>query len=267
LELKELGATGVRLPEIGLGTWQYTGGIEPLRKGLSLGAILIDTAEMYGTEGIVGEAVQGQREQVFLATKVSGNHLRYDEVLLAAEESLRRLRTHYIDLYQVHWPDPSVPIRETMRAMETLVETGKIKYIGVSNFYVQNLEEAQACMTRQKIVSNQVKYNLLQRGIEEDMLPYCQRNHITVIAYSPLAKGELTAGRSLRSRRATAALEKIASQSGKTVAQVALNWCTAKADVIAIPKANGLERVTENCQASGWRLSPKQMEELNRTFR
>ncbi|MGH7808612.1 MAG: aldo/keto reductase, partial [Thermodesulfobacteriota bacterium] len=120
MELKQLGTTGVMLPEIGLGTWNYSGGVDPLRKGIELGAYLIDTAEGYHTEDVVGRVAKGTRNRVFIATKVSGRHLRYDQVLRAAEESLRRLDTDYIDLYQVHWPNSSVPIRETMRAMELL---------------------------------------------------------------------------------------------------------------------------------------------------
>ncbi len=267
MEFKELGATGVKIPEIGLGTWQYSGGIEPLRKGITLGAFLIDTAEIYGTEGVVGEAVKGQRQQVFIATKVSGNHLSYDDVLRAVEKSLKRLETDYIDLYQIHWPDPSKPIKETMRAMETLVDTGKVKFIGVSNFYLKNLEEAQACMTRYKIVSNQVKYSLFQRGIEEDMLPYCQKHNVTVIAYSPLARGQLTSKPLLRHRHAMSVIGRISQETGKSMAQVALNWCLSKPNVIAIPKSNKVERVVENCQSSGWRLSPKQIEVLNQAFR
>ena len=267
MEFKELGATGVKIPEIGLGTWQYSGGIEPLRKGITLGAFLIDTAEMYGTEGVVGEAVKGQRQQVFIATKVSGNHLSYDDVLRAVEKSLKRLETDYIDLYQIHWPDPSKPIKETMRAMETLVDTGKVKFIGVSNFYLKNLEEAQACMTRYKIVSNQVKYSLFQRGIEEDMLPYCQKHNITVIAYSPLARGQLTSKPLVRHRRAMSVIGRISQETGKSMAQVALNWCLSKPNVIAIPKSDKVGRVVENCQSSGWRLSPKQIEVLNQAFR
>lgn len=266
MEHKELGATGVKLPEIGLGTWRYGGGLEPLRRGISLGAFLIDTAEMYGTEEIVGEAVRGQREKVFIATKVSGNHLRYNETLRAAEASLKRLRTDYIDIYQIHWPDPAVPIAETMGAMETLVDQGKVKYIGVSNFYLRDLQQAQRSMAKYRIVSNQVKYNLFQRGIEEDTLPYCQHNHITVIAYSPLGKGELTSKPLLRHRRSMSMLQKVARETGKTMAQVALNWCLSKPNVIAIPKTDRVERVIENCQASGWRLSQQQMEELNRAF-
>jgi diketogulonate reductase-like aldo/keto reductase len=267
VEFKELGATGVKLPEIGLGTWQYNGGIEPLRRGIALGAFLIDTAEIYSTEGIVGEAVKGMRDHVFIATKVSPSHLRYDDVLKAAEDSLKRLGMDYIDLYQIHWPDPSVPIRETMRAMETLVEMGRVRFIAVSNFYLRNLEEAEACMKKHRIVSNQVKYSLANRGIEEDMLPYCQKNRITVIAYSPLDKGVLTSKSLVRNRRALGVLQRIASEAGKTTAQVALNWCISKPNVIAIPKSDKVERVIENCEASGWRLSAEQMEALDQAFR
>src|SRR2546426_9025484 len=122
MELKQLGNTGVLVPEIGLGVWRYSGGVEPLRQGVELGAFLIDTAEMYGTEDVVGRAVKGMRERVFIATKVSPDHLRYDDLQQAAEASLRRLDTPYIDLYQIHWPNAAIPIAETMRAMEALVD-------------------------------------------------------------------------------------------------------------------------------------------------
>src|SRR5215475_10544362 len=114
MELKPLGSASVMIPEIGLGVWRYSGGVEPLRQGIELGAFLIDTAEIYGTEDVVGQAIQGVRERVFLATKVSPDHLRYDDVLRAAETSLRRLETNSIDLYQIHWPNWSVPIQETL---------------------------------------------------------------------------------------------------------------------------------------------------------
>jgi myo-inositol catabolism protein IolS len=266
VEHKELGATGVQAPEIGFGTWQYGGGSEPLRKAVELGAFLIDTAEMYGTEEAVGAAVKGMREKVFVATKVSGNHLRYGEVLSAADASLKRLGIDAIDLYQVHWPDPAVPIAETMGAMEKLVDAGKVRFIGVSNFYLKNLQEAEACMTRHKIVSNQVKYSLLQRGIEEDTLSYCQKRRITVIAYSPLARGDLCAKPLLRNRHALGVLQKIAAEKGKTMAQVALNWCIAKPGVIAIPKTDKVERAVECCGASGWKLSPSQIAILEKAF-
>lgn len=266
MEYKELGGTGVRVPEIGFGTWQYRGGSAPLQKAVELGACLIDTAEMYGTEGDVGAAIRGMREKVFIATKVSGNHLRHDEVLRAADASLKRLGIDTIDLYQLHWPDPGVPIAETMGAMEKLADAGKVRFIGVSNFYLKSLQEAEAAMTRHKIVSNQVKYSLLQRGIEEDTLAYCQKRRITVIAYSPLARGHLCAKALLRNRRALGALEKIAAETGKTMAQAALNWCIAKPGVVAIPKTDRVERVEELCGASGWKLSPPQIAALEKAF-
>ncbi|HEY2991088.1 MAG TPA: aldo/keto reductase [Candidatus Binatia bacterium] len=266
VEFKELAATGIKIPEIGLGTWDYRGGAEPLKKAIELGAFLIDTAEMYGTEEAVGAAIKGMRQKVFIATKVSGNHLRYDDVLRAAENSLKQLGTETIDLYQLHWPDPAVPLADTMGAMEILVDAGKVRFIGVSNFYLKNLQDAEACMTKHKIVSNQVKYSLLQRGIEEDMLPYCQKNRITVIAYSPLARGDLSAKPLLRNRRALGVLQQISAAAGKTMAQVALNWCISKPNVVAIPKTDKVERVVEACEASGWRLSPAQIAALERAF-
>jgi diketogulonate reductase-like aldo/keto reductase len=266
MEYRELSATGFKVPEIGFGTWQYRGGSEPLRKAVELGAFLIDTAEMYGTEEAVGAAIKGIRQKVFIATKVSGNHLRYDEVLRAADGSLKRLGIDTIDLYQIHWPDPAVPIAETMGAMEKLVDAGKVRFIGVSNFYLKNLQEAEVCMTKQRIVSNQLKYSLLQRGIEEDTLPYCQKNRITVIAYSPLARGDLTKKSLLRNRSALGVLQKIASETGKTMAQVALNWSISKPGVIAIPKTDKVERVVEACESSSWKLSQAQLAALDRAF-
>src|SRR5215510_8858017 len=191
MEFKPLGNTGVMVPEIGLGVWRYSGGVEPLRLGIELGAFLIDTAEIYGTENVVGQAVKGLRDRVFLATKVSPDHLRYDEMRRAAEASLHRLETNYIDLYQIHWPNAYVPIQETMRAMEALVDAGLVKYIGVSNFSLNQLREAQAAMRKYSIVSNQVLYNLNRRYIEWDLLPYCQQQRITIIAYTPLDDGRL----------------------------------------------------------------------------
>ena len=147
-----------------------------------------------------------------------------------------------------------------------MVDMGKVRFICVSNFFMRDLEEAQECMTKYKIVSNQVKYSLLHRGIEADMLLYCQKNDITVIAYSPVAQGHLTSKPLLRKRRAMDVLERIAAETGKPMAQVALNWGISKPNVIAIPKSDKVERIVENCEASGWRLSAEQMEELNRAF-
>ena len=282
MELKPLGNTGVMVPEIGLGTWKYTGGDVPLQRGIELGAFLIDTAEMYRTEDAVGRAVKGMRDRVFIATKVLGRHLRYDEVLRAAEQSLRLLDIDRIDLYQVHWPNSRVPIEETMRAMEHLVDRGLVRYVGVSNFSVQQLADAQAAMPRYPVVSNQVLYNLQRRNIERDLLPYCQRNDVTVLAYTPLDDGDLAptptdsrgkvsglrraAGRLTSRSRQLDTLRAVARECDKTPAQVALNWCVSRPNVIAIPKSNSVARTEENCGASGWRLTPAQLEQLDRAF-
>ncbi len=266
MELKRLGNTEVMVPEIGLGVWKYRGGVEPLRRGIELGAFLIDTAEMYRTEDVVGQAVKNIRDRVFIATKVSGGHLRYDEVLRAAEASLRQLQTNFIDLYQVHWPNPRVPIKETMRAMETLADRRLVKYIGVSNFSVSELREAQAAMSKYPIVSNQVLYNLNSREIEQGLLPYCQQHNVTIIAYTPLDDGRLTATSRFRRSRGMRVLEQVAIEGQKTLAQVALNWCTSRPHVIAIPKSDSVTRTEENCRASGWRLSQAQIQRLDEAF-
>jgi diketogulonate reductase-like aldo/keto reductase len=266
METKQLGNSGVIVPEIGVGVWRYRGGVEPLRRGIELGATLIDTAEIYGTEEVVGQAVKGIRDRVFVARKVSGAHLRHDDLLRAADASLRRLETGVMDLYQIHWADSSTPINETMRAMETLVDRGLVKHIGVSNFSLAELRAAQAAMSKYPIASNQVLYNLNRREIEYDLLPYCQRNQITIIAYTPLDDGRLTAAPRFRPSQKMKELARVAAETGKTLAQVALNWCTSREGVITIPKSNRVARVVENCQASGWRLSNAQVQALDAAF-
>ena len=166
MERRDLGKSGTRIPAIGLGAWRYTGGIAPLEAGIALGAGLLDTAEAYGTESIVGQALRRYpRKDVFLLTKVSPRHFRYSDVIRSANESLRRLETDHIDLYQLHWPNYTVPLEETMGAMETLVDQGKVRYIGVSNFMLRDLRNAQKAMRKQPIASNQVRYNLIDRTI------------------------------------------------------------------------------------------------------
>ncbi len=266
MKTKPLGGTGIRLPEIGLGAWQYRGGVAPLRRGVELGANLIDTAEMYRTEDTVGEAVRDMRERVFVASKVSGDHLGYDQVLRAADESLRRLGIDTIDLYQIHWPSRSTPIAETLRAMETLVDTGRVRYIGVSNFSTDELDDARSAMKHHPIVSNQVLYNLRHREIERSLMPYCLRHDVTIIAYTPLDSGKLAGKPGMFAARDARVLHDVAGTYGKTAAQVALNWCTAHEGVIAIPKSDSIERTEENCGASDWRLSREDMARLDRAF-
>ena len=262
MEFKPLGGTSVVVPEIGMGTWRYRGDPKVLERSLELGGSLIDTAESYGTEAAVGKSVHGRRGDYLLATKVSPEHLGYRDVLRAADESLKRLGTDYIDLYQVHWPNPSVPIEDTMRAMAELVSAGKVRAVGVSNFSVQQLQEAQQALGDEPVVSNQVRYSIFRREIEGDLLPYCEANNVTVIAYSPLAQGRL-AQELGRRPGLTQAVDQVCQAMGKTRAQVLLAWCVHQSVVIAIPQTNRMERVDENCGASGWRLTPGQYAALS----
>src|SRR5260370_21282016 len=252
MPLRELANSGIRLPEIGFGTWNYSGGVEPLRAGIEHVPCLIDTAEAYGTEEIVGKEIKGQRDRVFLATKVLPRNFRQCDLIAAAERSLRRLGTDHIDLYQLHWPNLTIPIEEPMRGMEKLVDEGKVRFIGVSNFSVRDLINAQAALAKQRIVANQVCYSLLERTIEGGVLEDCQKNGITVIAYSPLATGLGNIG----AADPEGVLSKVAEACFKSEAQVALNWCINKESVIAIPKASSVEHVVENMGASGWKLRP-----------
>jgi diketogulonate reductase-like aldo/keto reductase len=251
MDYKTLGTTQVRLPEIGLGTGAYTGGIEPLRAGMENGACFIDTAEIYGSEEIVGRAIRDCRDRVVLATKVAPRNFRARDLIAAAEGSLQRLQTNYIDIYQLHWPNYRVPIDETMGAMETLADAGKIRFIGVSNFSVGELKSAQASLTKHKIVSNQLRYSLIERTIENGLLTYCQEAGITVIAFSPLG----VRFSQIQSNDPEGILAQVASRAGKTAAQVALNWLIAKSNVIAIPKASTVSHAIDDCEASGWRLA------------
>ncbi len=247
------------VPEVGLGTWNYKGGVEALRAGIRLGASLIDTAEGYYTEDIVGEAVLPFRDEVILATKVSGRNLAHDSVLRSCEASLEKLGTDCIDLYQIHWPNPSWPMKGTMKALEKLVDRGCVSYVGVSNFSVEHMREAQHFFPHYPIVSNQVLYNLNSRDIEKELLPYCSDNDVTVMAHTPLDSGKLC-------RPGEGVLSRIAAETGKTEAQVALNWCVCRENVIVIPKSDSVARTVENCGASGWRLSRQQQRMLDEAF-
>jgi len=260
---KALSNTGFSIPEVGLGTWNYHAGMDPLRKGLDAGALFIDTAESYGTETVVGQAVAGVRGRVFIATKVCPEHFRFRSVLEAADDSLKRLGIDRIDLYQLHMPNDKVPIEETIAAMEQLVDAGKVRFIGVSNFSVAQLERARNAARKYRIVSNQARYNVADRTIEADLLKYCQANGITIIAYSPLARDF----QSILDCDPDGALAKVARLTGKTIAQVAINWCLCKDGVVAIPKGNSTAHVVENCGASSWRLTAEQLQFLDRSIR
>ena len=257
--LTELAKTGVHIPEIGIGTWNYHGGPVPLRKGLEAGALFIDTAESYGSEPDVGNAVHGIRERVFIATKVSPQNFRPFDLRRSVDASLQRMRIDHVDLLQLHEPNPSIPLEETMGAIAGLIDSGKVRYAGVSNFSVPQLQAAQQALPQYPIVSNQVRYNVIDRTIEKDVLPYCQANSITVIAYCPLARGLDR----IRDCDPTGVIDELARQTGKSPAQVVLNWCLCQKGVVAIPKGSSAEHIVENCGASDWRLSEAQISHLN----
>jgi len=278
MEFKELGKSDAKIPVLGVGTWgiggfssRHSGGDDDdaraLRLGFDLEMRFVDTAEVYArghSEEVVAKAVKSQRESVFIATKVSPENLHYADVIRSCQSSLKRLETSFIDLYQVHWPNTSIPIAETMKAMEHLVAEGRIRHIGVSNFSVQQTREAQEALSKSTLDSNQVEYSLVDRSIEDGLLPYADKEHITVIAYSPIARGQISKGG--RGER-WQVLDKIASRYGKTRTQVALNWLIAKKPVVAIPKAASLNHVRENAGAAGWQMSLEDQEALDRAFK
>ncbi|MEM3841211.1 MAG: aldo/keto reductase [Candidatus Micrarchaeaceae archaeon] len=259
---KELGNTGEHIPSIGIGTWKMgvdiKGEIEGIRYAIANGADLIDTAEMYATEELVGEAIAGS--EAFIATKVSPHHFHKDDVIKACNSSLSKLGIKQIDLYQLHWPNKSIPISETMSAMEQLVKEGKIRYIGVSNFSIEELEEAQSVLKSNEIVSNQVEYSVLVRSPKKGLLRYMQRNHITLIAYSPLARGAIF---SKKYAQVLNKLEEVGAKYGISGAQTALSWLVSQDNVVAIPKATGINHTAQNIKAGQIKLSDEDMHSID----
>jgi len=270
----------VKIPVIGLGTWKIGGGrevdnsqdresIEAIKNAIRLGYSHIDTAEMYGLghcEELIGEAIKDfDRTELFITTKVTNTNLHYDDVIAAAKGSLRRLQIDYIDLYLIHAPNPDIPIKETMKAMDYLVEQGLVRFIGVSNFTVEALKEAQK-HARNKIVANQIEYSLLTRNqgrysdnqeMESKTIPYCQDNGIVVIAERPIERGLLL--------KPHPVMDKLASKYRRTKAQIAINWLISKRNIITIPKSTNLEHLRENLGALEWKLSEDDMRLLDNT--
>jgi len=277
-EYREFGRTKVKVSVIGMGTYYDTSWImgsrflgsqqgreekiAALKSGIELGINLIDTAEMYNTEPLVAEAVQGhERETLFIATKIWSTHLRYGQVLKAAQRSLEKLRCSYIDLYQIHWPNPLVPIKDTMRAMEKLVDDGKVRYIGISNFSLSRMRKAEEALSKYELASNQMEYSLKARSIEDDLLPYCENNGIAILAYRPVAHGALATP----SEKVKTVMDEISQKhGGKTPAQIALNWLVNKNKIVfPIPRASRPHRVAENVGAAGWCLDQNELLRLD----
>jgi diketogulonate reductase-like aldo/keto reductase len=257
---------GEAVPVLGQGTWGMAEGkhsrddeIAALRTGLDLGMTLIDTAEMYadgGAERLVADAIHARRDDVFIVTKVLPQNASRNGTIAACERSLRRLRTKWIDLYLLHWRG-SIPLQETLEAFDELIQLGKIRYWGVSNFDVSDMEEVFGLPGGSSVTTDQVLYNLTRRGIEFDLLPWCCERKIPIMAYSPIEQGRVLEHPEL---------QRIAKQHGAKPSQVALAWVLRQDKVIAIPRAGVPAHVRENRAALDVRLTKEDLADLDRAF-
>lgn len=263
------GKTGPQVPVVGQGTWYFehaprAQAIAALRRGLDLGMTHIDTAEMYGSgaaETIVGEAIAGRRQEAFLVSKVLPSNASRRGTIAACEASLGRLRTDHLDCYLLHWPG-SYPLEDTITSFQDLVRAGKIRSWGVSNFDVQDLEEAAAIAGPGEIACNQVLYHLKERAIEHRVTPWCRKNGVAVVAYSPFGHDDFPSDRSVQGR----VLASIAQAHGATPRQVALAFLTREPGLLAIPKAADTTHVEENAGAGKLVLSAAELTQLDKAF-
>jgi aryl-alcohol dehydrogenase-like predicted oxidoreductase len=295
VEYVTLGSTGVKVSRVGLGTWQFSEAWGVTRyedaraivaKALELGINLFDTAMVYGrgmSEEFLGRALRelgAKRDEVVVATKIPGELLQPWDVFRAVDRSLRRLGLGHIDVLQVHWPPcwHNIPTCHYMRALERLVELGKVSYLGLSDYPVELVDAARSCLARHDIEVLQVRYNLVERWAEEEHLPYAEEAGMSLLAWSPLAKGAVLGKYSLEEAQSlqdvrgrdplfhpdnyrqilglAQRLREVADRYWKTPAQVALNWLITTSDaVIPIPGAKSPRQVEDNAGAAGWRLS------------
>lgn len=258
-----------KVSPIGIGTWGIGGGSFPdsshderdlraIKFAIENGLTLIDTAEMYArghSEEIVGRAIKDfDRNDLFITTKVWNNHLHHDDVIKSAKASLKRLDSKYIDLYLIHWPSTSVDIRETIGAMESLVEQGITRYIGVSNFSVQQTREAMESASKYDIAANEIEYSLSRKEPEKDVIPFCENNDIAVIAYTPINKGRAKKVREILS---------VSEKTGKTPIQVALSYLKRRS--IPIPKSTNHDHIREIAGALNFEISDQDYEKLRQS--
>ncbi len=258
--------SGQTIPVLGMGTWRMgenarnrQGEIDALRHGLDLGFSLIDTAEMYGEGGaeeVIAPVIANRRSEVFVVSKVYPHNASKRGAIAACERSLKRLNTDYLDLYLLHWRG-SVPLAETLEAFQTLHQAGKIRGYGVSNFDTADMEAAAQLKGGKAIATNQVLYNLMRRGIELDLLPWCRQRNIPIMAYSPIEQGRLLNQR---------ALQAIAQEREVTTAQVAIAWLLHQENVIVIPKSSRIEHVDQNYTALNLKLSAAELATLDTAF-
>ena len=267
MERRPFGAIPHYVPVIGQGTWYIDDAHRPtavaaLRRGRALGMTHIDTAEMYGdAEIVVGEAIAGRREEVFLVSKVLPSNASRSGVMAACERSLSRLRTDRLDCYLLHWPG-SHPLEETFAGFERLREQGKILSWGVSNFDVPDLYAAWKAGGEGQIACNQVLYNLGERAIEHAVLPWCEEHGVAVVAYSPFGHGNFPGPDTPGGR----VLEEIAASHGATARQVALRFLVRRPSLFAIPKASSAEHAADNAGAGALRLTDAELAMIDAAF-
>lgn len=260
-----------RISKIGFGTWSIGGGMSPdrsgdaraltaLRSAIEIGYTHFDTAEMYASghsEELLGQVVRESgipREDMFIASKVSASHLRYDDLLNSFENSLRHLGMDYLDLYLIHWPSRGIPLKDTFRALNQLVHEGRVRHVGISNFDVELMKQARA-ESEAPIFTNQVPYSLVDRSyVRNGVLEYCQENDILLTAYSPVEEGRL---------RVSPVMQTIADAHNATPYQIALAWLVTQPRVITIPMSFNPEHIAENFAAADIELSAEEMEQLD----
>lgn len=273
IPLKRL-KNGFSLPEFGLGTWQMGGreesrtdndekDIAGIRAAIEAGITHIDTAESYGNghaEELVGEAIRGvNRKKLFLTSKVSAWNQQHEKVLQSCKTSLKHLRTDYLDLYLLHQFPPDYPLEHAVRALDKLVDDGLVKHIGVSNFGVAHLKEAQS-YTKHRIVCDQVHYNLQVREIEQKgLLDYCEKSDVMLVAYRPIGKGKLLEG-------VPTIMEEMCVKYQKTPAQVAINWLTSQKGIVTLAKTSDPAHLKENLGSIGWYLTESDVELLRKNY-
>ncbi|EIC83411.1 aldo/keto reductase [Serratia sp. M24T3] len=262
---------GTRVPAVGQGTWfmgeresEFRSEVKALQQGIDLGLTLIDTAEMYadgGAERVVGEAIAGRRDEVYLVSKVYPQNAGGDRAIKACEQSLQRLKTDSLDLYLLHWRG-SIPLEETVRAMESLQQAGKIRRWGVSNLDTVDLEQLWQTQGGDACLTNQVLYHAASRGIEYDLLPWCREHEMPIMAYCPLAQ----AGKLRQEVLNHPVMQQLARARGVSSAQIALAWVTRWDNVIAIPKAVQPDHINDNAAALTLKLTPEEIALIDHAF-
>lgn len=266
---RRFGPDALTLPVLGQGTWNLeaddrAAAIGALRRGLDLGLTHVDTAEMYGhgaVETLLGEALAGRRDEVFLVSKVLPSNASRAGTVRACEQSLRRLKTDRLDLYLLHWPG-AIPLAETVAAFEQLMAAGKIRAWGVSNFDVDDLEALRAVSDVGHIACNQVLYHLEERSIEHAVIPWCEEHHVSVVAYSPFGSGSFPSARSQGGR----VLADVAARHGVTPHAVALAFLVRRESVFAIPKAGDARHVEANARGGDLALTTDDLRRLDEAF-